>query len=245
MNVLLLEPEELPADGSAVRIRGRRFEHVRRVLRSEVGDLLRIGVLCGNLGFGRVVSLGDDHLDLRVDSSADGETGLHQPPPKPLPLTLVLALPRPKVLRRVVSAVATLGVPRVFLINAFRVDKAYWQSPLLGEDALRQALLLGLEQAVDTRLPQLHLRRRFKPFVEDELPALAVGTSGFALHPAAPAPCPPRIEGPATLAIGPEGGFLPYEVDKLCAAGFRPVHLGPRILRVETVLPWVLGRVVP
>ena len=44
------------------------------------------------------------------------------------------------------------------------------------------------------------------------------------------------------LAIGPEGGFIPYEVEKLVEAGLKPVHLGPRILRVETAVPVLLSR---
>jgi 16S rRNA (uracil1498-N3)-methyltransferase len=42
--------------------------------------------------------------------------------------------------------------------------------------------------------------------------------------------------------IGPEGGFIPYEVDKLRQAGCQPVSLGPRILRVETALTALLAR---
>ena len=242
MNLLLLDRDEVPSDGSPIRLSGRRFEHVRRVLGSSPGDLLRVGLLGDKLGRGRLVALGDDYLDLLIDPVADPDTGFHREPPAPRPVTLVLALPRPKVLGRLVSAVVTLGVPRIYLIHAYRVEKAYWQSPRLSPESLRRALCLGLEQAGDTRLPELRLRRRFKPFVEDELPALAAGTTALAPHPTADAPCPRALEGPLTLAIGPEGGFLPYEVGKLEEAGFRAVSLGGRILRVETVVPWLLGR---
>jgi 16S rRNA (uracil1498-N3)-methyltransferase len=37
-----------------------------------------------------------------------------------------------------------------------------------------------------------------------------------------------------SLAVGPEGGFADEEVSRGAAAGWRPVSLGPRILRVET-----------
>lgn len=244
MNLLLLDPEELPTDGSPVRLEGRRYGHVRHVLRSAPGDLVRIGVLGGKLGQGRLLSLADDHLELLVHAETDPATGLHREPPPPLPLTLILALPRPKVLRRLVSAVVTLGIPRIYLVHAYKVEKAYWQSPLLSEASLRRALLLGLEQAGDTRLPEVHLCRRFRPFVEDELPSLAAGTTALALHPGSTAPCPRPLEGPLTLAIGPEGGFIPYEIDKLQQGGFQPVSLGDRILRVETVVPWVVGGVI-
>ena len=248
MNLLLLTPEELPPGASTVRLRGRRFDHVRRVLRASPGDTLRLGVVGGKIGKGRVLALEEDHLELLVDPAADPETGLGKDPPPKVDITLLLALPRPKVLRRLISAVTSLGVPRIYLLHAYRVDKAYWQSPLLSEDSLSRACLLGLEQAGDTRPPEIHLRRRFKPFAEDELPRLAAETTGLVLHPGAQSTspqgvaCPRGRTEPLTLAIGPEGGFLPYEVGKLEEGGLLPVSLGRRILRVETVVPWVLGR---
>jgi RsmE family RNA methyltransferase len=50
------------------------------------------------------------------------------------------------------------------------------------------------------------------------------------------------VSGPVTLAIGPEGGFIDQEIGSLTGAGFRPVHLGSRILRVETAVAALAGR---
>ena len=180
---------------------------------------------------------------LFIDSrSAVLNIELSLPPPPPLPLTLLLALPRPKVLKRVLQCAAAMGVKKLVLFKSWRVEKSYWQSPLLEEEKCREQLLLGLEQAGDTILPELMLRKRFKPFVEDELPALAGNTLALLAHPGSPRPCPRKVGRPVTLAIGPEGGFLSYEVDLLMGQGFQPVHLGERILRVEQVVPALLGR---
>ena len=54
--------------------------------------------------------------------------------------------------------------------------------------------------------------------------------------------CPRGVLTPVTLAIGPEGGFIPYEIDALQKIGFETVSLGDRILRVETALPFLVGR---
>ena len=156
--------------------------------------------------------------------------------------TLLLALPRPKMLRRVLQTVAAMGVPKLVLLNSYRVEKSFWQTPFLEPSAIREQLILGLEQARDTVLPEVVIEKRFKPFVEDRLPQLAAGTCGLVGHPGDFPPCPRAISEPVTLAIGPEGGWIPYEVDKLAAAGLQPVQLGDRILRVETAVTALLAR---
>lgn len=233
MNLILLHDDDFQSD-SLVTLTGRRLQHVLTVHRAEVNDCLRVGRIDGLLGNGRVLELTPDRLQLEVQ--------LDQPPPPVLPLTLLLALPRPKMLKRILQAVTSLGVKQIYLINSYRVEKSFWGSPLLQPEKLQEQLLLGLEQARDTILPQVGLKPLFKPFVEDELPEIAAQSSAYVAHPAADLPCPSGVSGPTTLAIGPEGGFIPYEVEKLQEQGFIPVSLGERILRVETAVPVLLSK---
>lgn len=233
MNLLLLEEGDFVAPGHAL-LRGRRLKHLQDVHRAEAGDCLRVGLLGGTMGEGRLTVLEADHAELQVS--------LDQPPPAKLPLTLLLALPRPKMLRRVLQTVATMGVPRLVLLNSYRVEKSFWQTPFLEPAAIREQLILGLEQGRDTVLPEVVIEKRFKPFVEDRLPALAAGTRALVGHPGPWPDCPRAVEGPVTLAIGPEGGWIPYEVEKLQATGFEAVQLGERILRVETAVTALLAR---
>lgn len=233
MNLLLLEEGDFVAPGHAL-LRGRRLKHLQDVHRAEAGDSLRVGLLGGAMGEGRLTVLEADHAELQVS--------LDQPPPAKLPLTLLLALPRPKMLRRVLQTVATMGVPRLVLLNSYRVEKSFWQTPFLEPTAIREQLILGLEQGRDTVLPEVVIEKRFKPFVEDRLPALAAGTRALVGHPGPWPDCPRAVEGPVTLAIGPEGGWIPYEVEKLQATGFEAVQLGERILRVETAVTALLAR---
>ncbi len=233
MNLILLQPEDIVAP-SRVRISGRRLEHVLSVHRADVGDDLCVGMLNGRMGTGRITSFDGTALDMDVLLDRD--------PPEKLPLTVVVALPRPKVLRRMLYSLTVLGVKRVILINSSRVEKSYWQTPFLADDAIRKQLLLGLEQAKDTVLPEVLLRKQFKPFVEDELPGLSKDSLCLAAHPAAPERCPCAAQRPVTLAIGPEGGFVPYEIEKLAALGFTPVSIGSRILNVETAVPSLIAR---
>jgi RsmE family RNA methyltransferase len=146
------------------------------------------------------------------------------------------------MLRRVLQTISAMGVPRVVLLNSYRVEKSFWQTPFLEPAAVREQLILGLEQARDTQLPEIIIEKRFKPFVEDRLPALAAGSLGLIGHPGDYPACPRAVEQPVTLAIGPEGGWIPYEVDMLHNAGLQPVQLGERILRVETAVTALLAR---
>jgi RsmE family RNA methyltransferase len=199
-----------------------------------VGDSLRVGRINGLMGRAEVMRLEPREAELQVV--------LDQAPPAKLPLTLVLALPRPKMLRRVFQTVATMGVPKVILVNSYRVEKSFWQTPFLQSHAIRENLVLGLEQARDTVLPEIIIEKRFKPFVEDRLPAIAESTLGLVGHPSDHPPCPRGLAEPVTLAIGPEGGWIPYEVELLGKAGLNPVQLGDRILRVETAVTALLAR---
>lgn len=235
MNLILLHKEDY-VDPARVKLQGRRFAHIRNILSAQPGQVLQVGLLDGKLGTGTVSLLTQDAVELAVV--------LEQAPPQPRPATVILALPRPKVLKRVLQGITAMGVKRIILTNSWRVDKSYWQSPLLAPANLQQQLLLGLEQARDTLLPEVEMQPRFKPFVEDNLPTIADGTCALVAHPCAASPCPANLNEPLTLAIGPEGGFTPYEIEKLQAAGLQPVHLGSRSLRVEAAVPALLGRLL-
>jgi RsmE family RNA methyltransferase len=233
VNLLLLDTADFIAD-DRVLLRDRRLTHLQQVHRAEAGEQLRVGRVGGNMGSGQLLRLDAHEAELQVS--------FDQPPPAKLPVTLLLALPRPKMLRRVLQTVAAMGVPRLVLLNSYRVEKSFWQTPFLEPAAIHEQLILGLEQARDTVLPEIIIEKRFKPFVEDRLPQLAADTLGLVGHPGDFPHCPRAVTQPVTLAIGPEGGWIPYEVDKLAAAGLRPVQLGERILRVETAVSALLAR---
>lgn len=234
MNLLLLEEADFIAADRVV-LADRRFTHMQQIHKVAVGDSLRVGQINGLMGSATVVRLEGHEAELHV--------GFDQLPPAKLPLTLVLAVPRPKMLRRLFQTVATLGVPRLILVNSYKVEKSFWQTPFLNPESIRQNLILGLEQARDTVLPEVIIEKRFKPFVEDRLPTIAEGTIGLVGHPGPYPACPRAVEQAVTLAIGPEGGWIPYEVELLGKAGLAPVQLGERILRVETAVTALLSRI--
>ncbi|WP_422446356.1 16S rRNA (uracil(1498)-N(3))-methyltransferase [Endozoicomonas sp. ALB091] len=233
MNLLLLEQQHFIDEWHA-ELDQRQLRHVLDVHQASEGDVLRVGLVNGKMGTGKITHLSSEIMRLEVE--------LTMPPPPALPLTVLLALPRPKMLKRSLQHLTALGVKKIILMNSYRVEKSFWQSPWLSPGKVREQLILGLEQARDTIMPEVILEKRFKPFVEDRLPTLVAGKLGLVAHPLGGESCPHQISRPAVLAIGPEGGFIDYEVDKLAQAGFQRIHLGPRILRVETAVTAIVSK---
>ncbi|GHE20704.1 16S rRNA (uracil(1498)-N(3))-methyltransferase [Halomonas urumqiensis] len=235
MNLILLSPDDIEHDHLA-RVRDpRRVTHLREVHRARVGDAMTLGVAGGGIGRGELLSLDADEARFAIDT-------LDQAPPPALPVHLVLALPRPRMLARTLEHVTALGVKQLTLLHTRRVEKSYWQSPELSPAKIQAHLTLGLEQARDTVLPDVTLARGFRPFVEDHLPELLAARRGLLAHPGMPISCPRGIDAPTLLLVGPEGGFIEWEVERLLAAGCEGIHLGPRILRVETAVTALLAR---
>ena len=138
--------------------------------------------------------------------------------------------------------IAELGVESLHLINSYRVEKSYWQTPVLDPEVIEDYFLEGLSQSRDTVVPTIESHQRFKPFAEDTLPRLMDGRRALLAHPGNYPPAPSDGQEPTLLVVGPEGGFIPYEVERLEEAGCQTISLGPRILRVENAVATLVAQ---
>jgi RsmE family RNA methyltransferase len=239
VNLVLLDDRDLGAGGQA-RLRGAKARHILEVQRVAIDDALRVGLVGGLIGQGIVTAISSDEVTLAVT--------LADPPPAALGIDLLLAMPRPKMLRRLLAAVASIGIKRLVLINSARVEKSYFDSSLLTAEAIDEELRLGLSQACDTILPVVSIERRFRPFVEDQAGTVWPDpVRRLVAHPRGDLELPDVLAASTSattvLAIGPEGGWVPFEVELLEGRGFRRFAAGPRILRVDTAVPFLLGQV--
>jgi len=232
MNIVLLEPEDIQSEIWSIHSK-RQVQHLHEHLDITVGQNLKVGIRNGARYLTEIVSINEQQVCVRP---------VHEEAvPAKLPVHLIVALPRPKVLRRLIMDSVTLGVQKISLIHSYRVDKSYWQTPFLQQ--IDHYVTLGLEQAGDTIAPEIQLYKRFKPFVEDVLPTLiSEETPAFVAHPYAEQSMPNSISHACTVVVGPEGGFIPYEIDLLTKNGCQAVSLGNRILRTETSISYILGR---
>ncbi len=233
MNIALLFEEDFISPNVAL-LSDRRLKHLQEIRNIQQGDQIAVGKANGMIGQANVTQITEQSVQLAITWTKQ--------PPTPLPITLIIALPRPKMVKRIIQTLTTMGVKELYFINSYKVEKSFWQSPWLTEPKLLENVILGLEQAMDTQLPNIHLRKRFKPFVEDELPAIAENSLRLVAHPGGHQSCPIQVKQQTTLAIGPEGGFIPYEIEKLLGCGFEAVTLGDRILRTETAAPVLLSK---
>ena len=244
MNRILFEADEI-RDGVA-SFGGVRAAHVRDVLHGEVGQILKTGELDGRVGHGEIVEIDGDVVRVRVAHDAE--------PLAPW-VDLVLAPPRPRVLKRLLPQLAAMGVGRIVLVGAQKVEKDFWGATLLREENYRPLLVDGLMQgAASTAVPQILARRNFRRFASDELDSLFPASRRIVAHPGEGSGEVGKWksgevgkwrsgeEGRMALAIGPEGGWTDDEVALLESRGFSRYSLGPRILRTDTAAIALLAR---
>jgi 16S rRNA (uracil1498-N3)-methyltransferase len=236
MNLLLVDSSELQG-GNAVTLRDRRADHLRDVLHVTVGQQVRAGIVDGPMGTAVVEAVADDGITVRLEIRG---------PPTPRPcVDLLLALPRPKVMRRLWAQLSALGIDRILLVRAARVERNYFDTHVLQPAVYRPLLLEGLQQAMDTALPRVSVHRQLKPLVEDHLGALFPSGARLIADPSATRPVrKPILDARAeraVLAIGPEGGWTRYELDLFARHGFLAVSTGHRTLRSDTACIVLLG----
>ena len=272
MNRILFEPTEI-SDG-VVTFGGVRAEHVLNVLHGSVGQVLKTGVVDGLIGTSTIEAIEPLPPD-PTTKLAQGRITVrcvHDQPALAPWVDLLLAPPRPRAMKRRLPQLAQMGVGRIVLVGAEKVEKAFWGAQLLKEEIYRPLLLDGLMQAGTTALPQIQSERNFRhylekgrfesdfpqsserfvahptkegqtPFLRGQSPtARGLSPSEGGLSPSAEGLSP---RGRVLVAVGPEGGWTDDEVDRLEAHGFARLSLGSRILRTDTAVIALLARLMP
>jgi len=244
MNRILFEKDEI-RDG-VVTFGGVRAEHVLDVLHGEVGQILKTGEVNGLVGTSEITSF--SRLASLVPSPSVTVCCHHDEESSRPWVDLILAPPRPRVMKRLLPQLAALGVGRIFLVGAKKVEKDFWGATLLKEENYRPLLIDGLMQAGTSILPTLETRRNFRRFVTDELDVLFPASTRLVAHPYGRKGDTrretPDVGGRLLLAIGPEGGWTDDEVALLEEHGFARYSLGSRILRTDTATVALLAQLM-
>ena len=224
MNLILFD-----APFESLRLEGDdpRAQHLRKVLRAELGSLVFVGFVNGPRARAKVVALErDGALELELIGTESG--------PAALPLILLIGLPRPHTAKRILFEAASLGVAGIHFFEAERGEPSYAQSSLWHSDEWRERLRLGAEQAFSTHLPQVAMHADLQSAITalygaDVRVVLdhyeAAGPLGAVL---------PEAGASAVIALGPERGWSAGERDVFRCNGWKLAHMGAHVLRAET-----------
>ena len=205
--------------------------HATKVLRLEDGE--RVGVLNGR-GDSAIapLSLAERGRDVRCLVAEVTHT-----PRAELPVRLYVAPPKGKNMDALLRAATELGVSRLTpVLCRYSVSR-----PDGAKEGWREQLVAACKQSGNPWLPELDAAMPFAAALEHSREAHFVGAvpgTGNSRSPDAQ-----RLqEAGAALWIGPEGGFAPEEELALHQAGAVGLTVGRWILRVETAVPALLGR---
>ncbi|MCX6834860.1 MAG: RsmE family RNA methyltransferase [candidate division Zixibacteria bacterium] len=242
MNLIILTEADRVTD-STFRLADSRAAHIRSVLKLRVGDTVLVGLLNGPECTAEIVHTESGLIELK--SGNWHEIAL----PKP-EIDLICALPRPQTLKKVLLTCAMMGVRSLHLIRANRVERSYFQSPLVQTENQLPYLIEGLSQGKLTRLPQVTVHDRFRQFFEDELGQIEGDTEQKSLRLLCSQDTEATLDtvydkgsDQMIIAVGPEGGWVPFETELMQSVGFRPFTLGCWTLRVEHAVTAALSQV--
>jgi 16S rRNA (uracil1498-N3)-methyltransferase len=205
-----------------VKVEGDSYRHLFRARRVEAGETLRVVDGQGRARWGKVA---------RVDRTS-ATVALSEPAPAAEPaFRLDLLVPTCRLERAswLVEKSTELGVCGIHFLNTARAPRDLGEGSL---DRLRRVAAAALEQCHGSRLPEIT-----GPHAWREVARLtaATGPRRWFLDTEAASAGWGEVAGDAgALLVGPEGGWDPGERRDLLASGWRPVHLGERVLRLET-----------
>lgn len=228
--------------GQLIELNGQAAVHLTRVLRLRAGDALCLFNGEGGEFAARLLEAGRRSARIAVGEFSAREVE------SPLELVLAQGVSRgermdytvQKAVELGVSCIAPLETARTTVnLDGERRDKrrAHWQG----------VVNAACEQSGRNRVPAVLPVRGLDDWLTEMAaqPGLKLVLHHRAEQSLSELPPP---SGPVILLIGPEGGLSESEIEAAVSRGFRPLRLGPRVLRTETaavaamsVLQWLWG----
>ncbi len=222
MNLILFDSAEITVP---LPRRDPRAIHLLTVLRRQPGEPFDAGIVNGPRGKGRIVTIDDAAITLAF--------AWDQPPAPPAPIVLIVGLPRPQTARDILREATALGIEALHFVVTDRGEPGYAQSTLWRGGEWRRHVRAGAEQAFCTREPEVSHGGTLAAAIAGL--GAAGGRCALDNYEASePLARLAPLVAPVTLCLGSERGWSGAERELLRAAGFRLVHLGSRVLRIET-----------
>lgn len=216
------------APQSELEVDADKARYLSRTLRLRVGDSLSVFDGEGSEYAATIRSMSKSSAVLSLEHviSTQTESGLR--------VHLVQGISRGDRMDFVVQKATELGVKRITpVLTDYGVVKLDTARAEKRREHWQNIAASACEQSGRVRLPLIDTPAPLKNWFGDKPERV---DSQLILKLGATTPLT-RIDAPATkvcVLIGPEGGFSDIEYEDADVAGFRPVSLGPRVLRTET-----------
>lgn len=238
MNIIILTEKDL-VEKKRYEVCDSRFIHIKNILKSDIDDVIEIGLLNNSIGTAKILEITKSNVLLEIISFREKIATS----PK---IDIICALPRPQTLKKVLNSCATMGVNNLYLIRSEKVEKSYFHSPLLNEENYNKYLIEGLSQGKRIAIPKVTIHNKFKVFFEQDFKEFSNTSNCLLAHPNADNYLN-KIELSDSkniiLAIGPEGGWNEFEINLMEEKGFIKYKLSESILRVENAVTAALSQI--
>jgi 16S rRNA (uracil1498-N3)-methyltransferase len=224
-----IDPDDFNNDTTSLT--GDEFHHLRNVSRLGEGEFVELLDAAGRIADAKIVKIGKKSADLQILSRKS------LPPPPHPHIEIVLCLPRFQKMDFIIQKAAELGVSKITPVVSERsfikklskeVTQKISRWEKISMEACKQSgRAWPLHWGTPGELNSVIRERTGRPaiFLYEGTASLDIKTALSELSQA-----PENI----TVFIGAEGGFSPQELENFQACGFKPVTLGPLVLRVET-----------
>jgi 16S rRNA (uracil1498-N3)-methyltransferase len=212
-------------DDSTATLSGVHAAHLARVLRAQPG--MEFDILTGSsVRRGMILEISEDTVLFTLGEELEADPSL--------PVTLLMAVFKFDRMEWAIEKATELGVARIHPIIARRTEKHLAQAAISRVERWRRIAREASQQSRRSDIAVIQDPVPLKDAAREEPEAvrllLAEGERSTTLRDALEAGSSNRIR----LAVGPEGGWTPEEETIFSTEGWRPVTLGPRILRAET-----------
>ncbi|HEY1500666.1 MAG TPA: 16S rRNA (uracil(1498)-N(3))-methyltransferase [Acidobacteriaceae bacterium] len=218
-------------DEATASIGGNQAAHLIRVLRAEAGMEFDL-VAGGHVWHGVLAGITGDTVRFNLIAEVEADPAL--------PVTLLLSVFKFDRMEWAIEKATELGAAAIQPVIARRSEKHLAQAAAARAERWRRVALEASKQARRSDVLRIEDPLPLKTAVQREAEAvrlvLAEQERSTTLHHALQSALDAAgDEVPAIrVAVGPEGGWTGEEEALFDAEGWKPVSLGPRILRAET-----------
>ena len=223
-------------DGQQIRLDDSESRHLLKVRRARTGEELVVFDGEGNQWQCRLA--GTDHKIARLAVLSH-----RRAVPPPCTVTLAQALPKGKVMERIVQKASELGTWRIQPLATDHCEAGV--NPSRREFKLsrwRKIAIEACKQSGNPFLPRINPPMPLAEFCSSPSPhTLKLLASLDSKEPARQLILDKPLPTEAIWLIGPEGDLTGEEYAIAYEHGFKPVSLGPNVLRVETAVTVALG----